>query len=125
MEDDKQGVPPPEGEGSPEAGQPPVPSAEVVTTPHVEVVAESSLIRRPPPPPPPPPPVDPEDEEEEGMLRMSFMDHLEELRNRIIRALYGLGVAFILSLTFANKLWDIVSDPAVDALKHLGVNPPR
>jgi len=56
---------------------------------------------------------------------MSFMEHLEELRNRIIRALYGLGIAFILSLTFANKLWDIVSDPAVDALKHLGVNPPR
>jgi sec-independent protein translocase protein TatC len=26
---------------------------------------------------------------------------------------------------FAGKLWDIVSDPAVEALKHLGVNPPR
>ena len=59
------------------------------------------------------------------MLRMSFMEHLEELRNRIIRALYGLGIAFVLSLGFANKLWDFVSDPAVDALKHLNVNPPR
>ena len=59
------------------------------------------------------------------MLRMSFMEHLEELRNRIIRALYGLGIAFILSLGFAGKLWDIISDPAVDALKHLHVNPPR
>ena len=59
------------------------------------------------------------------MLRMSFMEHLEELRNRIIRALYGLGIAFVLSLGFAGKLWDIVSDPAVDALKHLHVNPPR
>ena len=49
------------------------------------------------------------------MLRMSFMEHLEELRNRIIRALYGLGIAFVLSLGFASKLWDIVSDPAVDA----------
>jgi sec-independent protein translocase protein TatC len=126
MEDDKQGVPPPEGEGSPEAGQPPVSNAEVVPTPHVEVVAESSLIRRPPPPPPPPaPPVDPEDEEEDGMLRMSFMEHLEELRTRIIRALYGLGISFILCLAFANKLWDIVSDPAVDALKHLHVDPPQ
>jgi sec-independent protein translocase protein TatC len=124
MEDDKQGVPPPEGEGSPEAGQP-TSNAEVVATPHVEVVAESSLIRRPPPPPPPPPATSPEDEEEDSMLRMSFMDHLEELRNRIIRALWGLGVAFVLSLAFANKLWDIVSDPAVDALKHLHVNPPR
>jgi len=59
------------------------------------------------------------------MLRMSFMEHLEELRSRIIRALYGLGIAFVLSLGFANKLWDIVSDPAVEALKHLHVNPPR
>jgi len=124
MEDDQQGVPPPEGEGAPEA-QHPASNAEVVSTPHVEVVSETSLIRRPPPPPPPPPAVSPDDEEEESMLRMSFMEHLEELRNRIIRALYGLGIAFVLSLGFANKLWDIVSDPAVDALKHLGVNPPR
>jgi len=59
------------------------------------------------------------------MLRMSFMEHLEELRSRIIRALYGLGIAFVLSLGFANKLWDFVSDPAIEALKHLHVNPPR
>src|SRR5271155_646319 len=119
-----QGVPPPEGEGSPEAGQS-TSSAEVVSTPHVEVVAESSLIRLPPPPPPPPPAASPEDEEEDSMLRMSFMEHLEELRSRIIRALYGLGIAFVLALLFANKLWDIISDPAIEALKHLHVNPPR
>lgn len=59
------------------------------------------------------------------MLRMSFMDHLEELRDRLIKALYGLGLAFVFALAFAGKLWDIISDPAVDALKHLHVNPPR
>jgi sec-independent protein translocase protein TatC len=123
MEDDKPGVPSPDGEGSPEV-HPPVSETEVITAPPVEVVTQTGLIRRPPPPPPPPP-VDPEDQEEEGMLRMSLMEHLEELRNRIIRALYGLGIAFVLSLGFANKLWDFVSDPAVDALKHLHVNPPR
>jgi sec-independent protein translocase protein TatC len=124
MEDDKRGVPPPEGEGSPEVSKVPEASAEVVATPTVEVVTETGLIRRPPPPPPPSS-VDPEDEEEDRMLRMSFMEHLEELRNRIIRALYGLGIAFVLSLGFANKLWDFVSDPAIEALKHLHVNPPR
>jgi sec-independent protein translocase protein TatC len=124
MEDDKQGVPPPEGEGSPEAGRP-VSDAEVVPTPPVEVVAESGLIRRPPLLPPPPPAESPEDEEEEKMLRMSFMEHLEELRSRIIRALYGLALAFVFALVFAGKLWDIISDPAVDALKHLHVNPPQ
>jgi sec-independent protein translocase protein TatC len=40
------------------------------------------------------------------MLRMSFMEHLEELRTRIIRALMGLGVAFVFSLLYAGKLWD-------------------
>ena len=127
MEDDKQGVPPPEGEGSPPVEpevQPPAAEGEV-PAPRVEVVTETSLIRRPPPPPPPPPVASPDDAEEDSMLRMSFMEHLEELRSRIIRALYGLGIAFVLALAFAGKLWDIVSDPAVEALKHLHVNPPR
>ena len=35
------------------------------------------------------------------MLRMSFMEHLEELRSRIIRALAGFGVAFLVCLWFA------------------------
>jgi sec-independent protein translocase protein TatC len=56
---------------------------------------------------------------------MSFMEHLEELRSRIIHALYGLAVAFVVSLVYAGKLWDIVSDPAVEALKHLHVDPPQ
>src|SRR6202789_3725184 len=124
MEDDKRGVSPPGGEGSPEV-HPPVTETEAIPTPPVEVVSNTDLIRRPPPPPPPAPPEDPEEEEEGGMLRMSFMEHLEELRSRIIRALYGLGIAFVLSLGFANKLWDFVSDPAIEALKHLHVNPPR
>jgi sec-independent protein translocase protein TatC len=126
MEDDKPGVPSPEGDGSPEthspASQPP--HAEVVEAPPVEVVTQTGLIRRPPLPPPPPV-VSPQDEEEDRMLRMSFMEHLEELRDRIIRALYGLAIAFVFALVFAGKLWDIISDPAVDALKHLHVNPPR
>ncbi|MCE5309875.1 MAG: twin-arginine translocase subunit TatC, partial [Acidobacteriales bacterium] len=68
---------------------------------------------------------DPEDDEEDGMLRMSFLEHLEELRARIIRALAGVGVAFVVSLTFANQLWLIVSEPAVAALKQLGLADPR
>lgn len=60
------------------------------------------------------------DEEEGGMLRMSFLEHLEELRSRILKALAGVGVAFVLSLYFANDLWVIVSEPAMVALKALG-----
>ena len=55
------------------------------------------------------------------MLRMSFLEHLEELRSRILRALAGVGIAFVLSLAFCNNLWVIVSAPAVGALKTLGI----
>ncbi len=74
--------------------------------------------------PPPPPPASPGDEdEEEGMLRMSFLEHLEELRSRIFKALAGVGVMFLLSLTFSSQLWSFVCQPAVQALKTLGYEP--
>lgn len=82
--------------------------------------------RRPPGlPPPPPPPDDGEGDEEEGMLRMSFMEHLEELRSRLIKVLIGMAVAFIISLAFAGPLWKVIAAPAVQALTTLGINPPE
>ena len=59
------------------------------------------------------------------MLRMSFLEHLEEMRSRIIRALMGFGVAFLLCMIFCYPLWDFVRAPAVDALTKIGVNPPN
>src|SRR5271167_1254242 len=64
-------------------------------------------------------PKDPEDEEDDGMLRMSFLDHLGELRSRIIRALVGFGVIFLVCLVFSNQLWLVVQAPAVEAFKRL------
>jgi sec-independent protein translocase protein TatC len=75
-------------------------------------------------PPKPPEPPGEEDDEEEGMARMSFLEHLEELRKRLILAIAGIGVAFLLCLTFSNQLWYVVHQPATTALKNLGVNPP-
>lgn len=75
------------------------------------------------PPPPQQPPGDEDDGEEEGMLRMSFLEHLEELRSRIIHAIIGVGVAFVLSLTYSNELWKIIVRPAAIALKSLGYAP--
>src|ERR1017187_7951435 len=74
--------------------------------------------------PPPPPPAEEDDEEDQGMLRMSFLEHLEEMRSRIIRALMGFGVAFLLCMIFCYQLWDFVRAPAVDALTKIGVKPP-
>ena len=57
------------------------------------------------------------------MLRMSFLEHLEELRSRLIRMVMGIGVAFVLALTFTDRLWDFVRQPAAQALKTLGYTP--
>jgi sec-independent protein translocase protein TatC len=76
---------------------------------------------RPPNPPDPPE----EDDEEDGMARMSFMEHLEELRSRILRALAGMGIAFAVCLCLGPQLWDIIRQPAKTALEHLHVNPPN
>src|SRR5689334_10984965 len=96
----------------PAAGEPPVavkpeppPAKEVATVP-----------RRPggggKKPPPPPPTGGGNDDEEDGMLRMSFLEHLEELRSRIIRALMGVAVAFVFAIIFTDKIWNIVRQPA-------------
>lgn len=97
------------------------PSTAVATVPAPEP-APAAETGGPKPPPPPPSGGGGDDggDEEDGMLRMSFLEHLEELRARIIRALLGIGVAFVLSLTFTNELWRFVAAPAVGALKTLG-----
>lgn len=60
---------------------------------------------------------------EEDMLRMSFLEHLAELRARLLRALAGLAVAYFLSLTFTDPLWRFVCRPAAQALQALGYPP--
>src|SRR5438270_12949003 len=123
MDEEKQGVPPPQGEGPSQVhDQPPEPADDFHYAPAITATATGG----PPVPPPPGPPPEnpPEDQEEEGMLRMSFMEHLEELRSRIIKALYGLAVAFVASMVYCYKLWEIIEEPAVAALKNLHVDPP-
>src|SRR5579872_6846359 len=61
--------------------------------------------------PPPPPPDGSDSDDEEGMARMSFLEHLEELRSRIIKALIGVAVAFAFSLLFCDQLWNVVRQP--------------
>lgn len=100
------------------------------SAPEPEAPAEVSreVERVPPPPPPPvvaPPPKEEEskDDDEEGMARMSFLEHLEELRTRLIRSVLGLVVAFFACMAFMNQLWDFVRQPATVALKSLGYPP--
>ena len=109
--------------------EPPVESPPVALKPEPPPTkAVATVPRRPSgggrkPPTPPPPSDNDGDEEEGGMLRMSFLEHLEELRSRIIRALMGVAVAFVVSVIFTNKLWQIVSAPAKAALTALKYDP--
>ena len=61
--------------------------------------------------------------DEDDMLRMSLLEHLEELRARILRALGGVGVAFLVSIVFTDQVWQTVKKPAVTALTDLGLHP--
>lgn len=57
------------------------------------------------------------------LKRMTFGEHLEELRIRVIRSLLALGLTFAACLIFQDDLFRIVSAPhtwAVDALKAEG-----
>jgi sec-independent protein translocase protein TatC len=56
----------------------------------------------------------------DSLLRMSFLEHLEELRTRLIRALAGFTVIFLACLAFSDRLWLIVQAPAVEAFRKLG-----
>jgi len=74
--------------------------------------------------PPPPDPPDSSSDGDDGMLRMSFLEHLQELRSRIIKMVMGVLVATVISFSFCSQLWRVIAGPAVEALTSLGIKPP-
>jgi sec-independent protein translocase protein TatC len=60
---------------------------------------------------------------DDEMLRMSFIEHLTELRARLLKSLFGLAIAYVASLTFTDPLWRVVCRPAAQALQALGYPP--
>jgi sec-independent protein translocase protein TatC len=58
---------------------------------------------------------DPEQEQEALSGQMSFLDHLEELRKRIINSLIAIGVAFGACWWLADTLFRMVSRPITKA----------
>ena len=53
---------------------------------------------------------------EESLAEGTLMSHLLELRNRMMRAMLALLIAFIPCAIFSNELYDIVSQPLVAKL---------
>lgn len=70
-------------------------------------MAENSLKKRP----------------EVDEARMSFGEHLDELRRRMIYALYGLVVALVICFVYGSKIISIMLTPYYAAMKDLGFNP--
>ncbi|PYR41519.1 MAG: twin-arginine translocase subunit TatC [Acidobacteria bacterium] len=59
-------------------------------------------------------PDEPENDGREG--RMGFLEHLDELRTRIIRSCIAIGVGMLAAFAFVDRLADIVLTPIVGTL---------
>ncbi len=53
---------------------------------------------------------------EETEARMSFLEHLAELRTRLIRAAIGILVAFVVCLTFSERVFGLLASPITKLL---------
>jgi sec-independent protein translocase protein TatC len=58
----------------------------------------------------------------EAMPAMSFLDHLEELRRRIIYSLLAVGVGFLACWGYAERIFAIMQKPIMEALQRNGLS---
>jgi sec-independent protein translocase protein TatC len=63
---------------------------------------------------------EPEEEHTDGK-QMSFFEHLEELRQRLIRAILSLFVAFGICFYFSDYIYGFLAKPLTDTLKSLNL----
>ncbi len=63
------------------------------------------------------------DSDDSAQGRMSFFEHLAELRKRIISALMGIAIGSAIGLTFSQKFVILVEKPLLLALKRNGLPP--
>ena len=106
----------------------PDPSDTALSSP----AATETAVAEPPAPPSPPAPADPgapppgeppapETDEDDGDGngaggKMSFLDHLDELRRRLIRSFIALGVGLLICLGFIEPIFDFIMEPLAEVL---------
>jgi sec-independent protein translocase protein TatC len=56
------------------------------------------------------------DEEERELPKMSFLDHLEELRKRLLYSIIALGVGFLLCWNYAYRIFGWIEQPLTQFL---------
>lgn len=64
-------------------------------------------------------PSDPSDGDPEQQLggRMTFLEHLDELRRRILQSIYALLVGFSVGWIFRERIFDFLAEPIYDAVQ--------
>ncbi len=75
----------------------------------------ATTIHHPPPETPDP---EPEQEDLQGK-QMSFLEHLEELRKRLLRSILSIFVGFGLCFYFADNIYGFLARPLTDTLRSL------
>ena len=60
-------------------------------------------------------------DEKETMTAMGFLEHLEELRRRIIYSLIAVVIGFFACWAYVEKIYDVVQAPIMMALKNNGL----
>lgn len=58
-----------------------------------------------------------DDQQQEEGLQMSFLDHLDELRVRIVHSVVAIGIAFALCFLFAEQIYHFLEVPVKRELK--------
>jgi len=63
----------------------------------------------------------PQEDEKESMPTMGFLDHLEELRKRIVYSIIAVAVGFGICWWKVERIYDIMQRPIIDALRANGM----
>src|SRR4051812_891437 len=53
----------------------------------------------------------PPDDDEDAGGKMSFLEHLDELRKRIVNAAIGIGVGILLGFGFIDRIFNFILGP--------------
>jgi sec-independent protein translocase protein TatC len=58
----------------------------------------------------------PDDDDDNPAGKMSFLEHLDELRKRIVHSVAAIGVGILVSFTFILKIYDFLMTPTMKVL---------
>lgn len=68
--------------------------------------------------------VDPAEIDPEDDVEMSFMDHLRELRTRLVRSLWGFGPGMAVAWVYREEILNFLAAPYVHSIRALNIGEP-